>query len=99
MYKLETALHVGSQIWMSHGDTITVLPDNFKVIASTDDVRAAAYHVEGEQTWGVQFHPEVFHSTDGTKLLDNFLNICGCAKDWTPASFTDRLIQQYGRNR
>ena len=51
-----------------------------KVIASTDDVRAAAYHVEGEQTWGVQFHPEVFHSTDGTKLLDNFLNICGCAK-------------------
>ena len=62
------------------GIPITVLPDNFKVIASTDDVRAAAYHVEGEKTWGVQFHPEVFHSTDGTKLLDNFLNICGCAK-------------------
>ena len=65
---------------MSHGDTITVLPENFKVIASTDDVKAAAYHVEGEQTWGVQFHPEVFHSTDGTKLLNNFLNICGCQR-------------------
>ena len=68
--ELLKGIHVGSQIWMSHGDTITVLPDNFKVIASTDDVRAAAYHVEGEQTWGVQFHPEVFHSTDGTKLLN-----------------------------
>ena len=85
---------MGSQIWMSHGDTITVLPDNFKVIASTDDVRAAAYHVEGEQTWGVQFHPEVFHSTDGTKLLDNFLNICGCAKDWTPASFIESTVAE-----
>ena len=50
--ELLKGIHVGSQIWMSHGDTITVLPDNFKVIASTDDVRAAAYHVEGEQTWG-----------------------------------------------
>ena len=84
----------GSQIWMSHGDTITVLPENFKVIASTDDVKAAAYHVEGEQTWGVQFHPEVFHSTDGTKLLDNFLNICGCAKDWTPASFIESTVAE-----
>ena len=88
--ELLKGINVGSQIWMSHGDTITVLPENFKVIASTDDVKAAAYHVEGEQTWGVQFHPEVFHSTDGTKLLNNFLNICGCAKDWTPASFIDR---------
>ena len=92
--ELLKGIHVGSQIWMSHGDTITVLPDNFKVIASTDDVRAAAYHVEGEQTWGVQFHPEVFHSTDGTKLLDNFLNICGCAKDWTPASFIESTVAE-----
>ena len=86
--------NVGSQIWMSHGDTITVLPENFKVIASTDDVKAASYHVEGEQTWGVQFHPEVFHSTDGTKLLNNFLNICGCAKDWTPASFIESTVAE-----
>ena len=79
--KLLKGINVGSQIWMSHGETITVLPENFKVIASTDDVKAAAYHVEGEQTWGVQFHPEVFHSTDGTKLLNNFLNICGSKWD------------------
>ena len=92
--ELLKGIHVGSQIWMSHGDTITVLPDKFKVIASTDDVRAAAYHVEGEKTWGVQFHPEVFHSTDGTKLLDNFLNICGCAKDWTPASFIESTVAE-----
>lgn len=57
----------GTQVWMSHGDTITRLPETFRVIASTDDVEAAAFHIEGEQTWGVQFHPEVFHSTDGTK--------------------------------
>ena len=85
---------VGSQIWMSHGDTITALPENFKIIASTDDVQAAAYHVEGEPTWGVQFHPEVFHTKDGTKLLDNFLNICGCAKDWTPASFIESTVKE-----
>ena len=84
----------GSQIWMSHGDTITQLPDNFKIIASTNDVQNAAYHIEGEQTWGVQFHPEVFHTTDGTKLLDNFLNICGCAKDWTPASFIESTVAE-----
>ena len=84
----------GSQIWMSHGDTITQLPDNFKIIASTNDVQNAAYHIEGENTWGVQFHPEVFHSTDGTKLLDNFLNICGCAKDWTPASFIESTVAE-----
>ena len=84
----------GSQIWMSHGDTITQLPDSFKIIASTNDVQNAAYHIEGENTWGVQFHPEVFHSTDGTKLLDNFLNICGCAKDWTPASFIESTVAE-----
>lgn len=87
-------INSGSQIWMSHGDTITVLPEHFQVIASTDDVKAAAYRVEGEPTWGVQFHPEVFHSTDGTKLLDNFLDICGCAKDWTPASFIESTVAE-----
>ncbi|RRD63153.1 glutamine-hydrolyzing GMP synthase [Tannerella forsythia] len=84
----------GTQVWMSHGDTITRLPETFRVIASTDDVEAAAFHIEGEQTWGVQFHPEVFHSTDGTKLLDNFLNICGCKKNWTPASFIESTVQE-----
>ena len=85
-------IHIGSQVWMSHGDTITVLPESFRIIASTDDVKAAAYHIDGEQTWGVQFHPEVFHTKDGTTLLDNFLSICGCTKNWTPASFIESTV-------
>ena len=89
---LLNGIEAGSQVWMSHGDTITVLPSSFKIVASTNDVPAAAYHIEGEQTWGVQFHPEVFHTTDGTKILDNFLSICGCAKDWTPASFIESTV-------
>lgn len=84
----------GSQVWMSHGDTITVLPSNFDIIASTEDVKAAAYKIQGEQTWGVQFHPEVFHTVDGTRLLNNFLNICGCKKDWTPASFIESTVAE-----
>jgi GMP synthase (glutamine-hydrolysing) len=82
----------GTQVWMSHGDTITTLPDNFKVIASTSDVEAAAYKVGGETTWAVQFHPEVFHTTDGTHLLSNFLNICKMKRDWSPASFIDTTV-------
>ncbi len=84
----------GSQIWMSHGDTITRIPGNFKKIASTKDVDLAAYRVEGEPTWGVQFHPEVFHSLDGTKLLSNFLDICGATRDWSPASFVETTVQE-----
>lgn len=84
----------GTQIWMSHGDTITSMPDNFQIIASTGDVKAAAYKIDGEQTWGVQFHPEVFHTTDGTKLLNNFLNICGVSKDWSPVSFLESTVAE-----
>ena len=87
-------INPGSQIWMSHGDTITSLPDTFEVIASTADVRVAAYRVKGEKTWGVQFHPEVYHSLDGTLLLDNFLRICGCKRDWSPASFIESTVTQ-----
>jgi GMP synthase (glutamine-hydrolysing) len=79
----------GAQVWMSHGDTITRLPADFQIIAGTDDVDVAAFQIDGEPTWGVQFHPEVFHTENGIKLLDNFLDICGCAKDWTPASFIE----------
>ena len=86
-------IKAGTQVWMSHGDTITVLPELFKAIASTDDVKTAAFNIEGEKTWGVQFHPEVFHTEDGIKLLDNFLSICGCAKDWTPASFIESTVE------
>jgi GMP synthase (glutamine-hydrolysing) len=81
-----------SQVWMSHGDTITSVPSGFEVIATTDDVEAAAYKVNGEPTWGVQFHPEVFHTEDGMLILDNFLDICGMRKNWTPASFIESAV-------
>lgn len=84
-----------TQVWMSHGDTITRLPENYRIIGSTENVRAAAYHIEGEQTWGIQFHPEVYHSTDGTQLLSNFvLGICGCDGSWSPASFIDSTVAE-----
>jgi GMP synthase (glutamine-hydrolysing) len=92
--RLLQGIQPGAQIWMSHGDSITALPESFKIIASTDDVKAAAYKVDGEDTWGVQFHPEVYHTTDGTRLLDNFLTICGCSKDWTPASFIEDTVAE-----
>lgn len=84
-----------SQVWMSHGDTITQLPDHFKVVATTHDIPVAAYRVVGESTWGIQFHPEVTHSADGIKLLENFaLKICGCSASWTPASFVENTIKE-----
>jgi len=87
-------INSGSQIWMSHGDSITKIPANFKKIASSDDLELAAFHIEGEKTWGVQFHPEVFHTLDGMLLLENFLNICGCKRDWSPASFIETTVAQ-----
>ena len=83
----------GSQVWMSHGDTITSLPSNFNVLCSTDDVEYAGYAIENESTWAIQFHPEVYHSTDGKQLLENFvIGLCGCKGDWTPQSFADETI-------
>lgn len=82
-----------SQVWMSHGDTISKLPENAEVIASTADVEYAAYHFKSEPTYAVQFHPEVFHTAEGSKILANFaLGICGCAGDWTPASFIESTV-------
>ncbi|MGV3510107.1 MAG: glutamine-hydrolyzing GMP synthase [Sphingobacteriaceae bacterium] len=82
-----------SQVWMSHGDTIAEIPAGFEVIASTDTVRVAAYQINGSKTYGIQFHPEVTHSTDGKQLLENFLvDICGCSQDWTPDSFIETTI-------
>lgn len=84
-----------SQVWMSHGDTITQLPENFNIISSTEDVACAAYKIEGETTYGIQFHPEVYHSTQGTELLKNFaVGICGCSQDWTSDSFVDATVAQ-----
>jgi GMP synthase (glutamine-hydrolysing) len=85
-------IKAGTQVWMSHGDTITRLPDSFRILASTDDVEAASFKIADEPTWGVQFHPEVYHTEEGVKMLDNFLTICGCAKDWTPASFIETTV-------
>lgn len=83
-----------TQVWMSHGDTITSVPVSYRLIAGTEDVRVAAFRVEGERTWGIQFHPEVYHSTDGTQLLRNFVvGICGCAQTWTPESFVEATVR------
>lgn len=82
-----------SQVWMSHGDTITAIPESFKVIASTDKVKIAAYQICDEKVWGVQFHPEVFHSTEGTKMLENFIvGVCGAKQDWSASSFIETTV-------
>lgn len=83
----------GTQVWMSHSDTIKKMPDNARNLASTADVENAAYKIEGESTYAIQFHPEVYHSTDGKKILENFLvNIAGVAQTWTPDNFVDMTV-------
>jgi GMP synthase (glutamine-hydrolysing) len=83
----------GSQVWMSHSDTIKHLPAHAKLIGSTADVKNAAYKIEGETTYAIQFHPEVYHSTDGTQMLKNFLvDIAGVQQDWTPDSFVQETV-------
>lgn len=83
----------GSQVWMSHSDTIQQLPDNAVHLASTEDVKNAAYRIDGEHTFAIQFHPEVYHSTDGKKLLENFLvHIAQINPDWTPDSFVEETV-------
>ena len=84
-----------SQVWMSHGDTIKNIPESFQVIASTEDVEMAGYRIKGEETYGIQFHPEVYHSTGGPQLLKNFVvEICKCAQSWTPDSFAEKTVQE-----
>ena len=84
-----------TQVWMSHGDTISKLPEGAEVIASTADVENAAYQFKDEPTYAVQFHPEVYHTTEGAKILANFaLNICGCKGDWTPDSFIETTVAE-----
>jgi len=88
-----------TQVWMSHSDTIIDMPDNYKVIASTEDVVNAAYKIEGEETYAIQFHPEVYHTTDGKQLLENFLvNIAGVKQDWTPDSFVETTVEAIREN-
>ena len=84
-----------NQVWMSHGDTIAHLPEGARVIASTEDVVNAAYRIDGEETYAVQFHPEVSHSLEGSKMIENFAKrICGCKGDWTPSSFVDNIVEE-----
>jgi GMP synthase (glutamine-hydrolysing) len=94
-YDLLKEMTIGNQVWMSHGDTIARLPENFVNIASTEDVSYAAFKVVGENTYGIQFHPEVTHSDEGKTLLRNFVvHICGCAQDWTPDIFVETTVEQ-----
>ncbi len=88
-------IHLHTQVWMSHGDTIVRLPKNYKVIASTEDVNYAAFKIDDESSWGIQFHPEVYHTTEGKQLLENFVvDICNCKQDWTPDSFVDTTVKE-----
>jgi len=84
----------GTQVWMSHGDTIVRIPADYRITGSTGDVEVAAFRVSGEETWGIQFHPEVYHTAEGTRMLGNFVKgICGCRGDWTPESFVEMTVR------
>ncbi|MBO5205532.1 MAG: glutamine-hydrolyzing GMP synthase [Prevotella sp.] len=98
-YDAENPLFKGfepnSQVWMSHGDTITAIPEDCRVIASTDNVRHAAYASTKNPLWAVQFHPEVYHTLQGTQLLRNFVvDICGSRQEWSPASFVESTVEE-----
>ena len=93
-----------SQVWMSHGDTITAIPSGFEVIGSTKDVKNAAFASTKQPVWAVQFHPEVFHTLQGKTLLHNFVvNICGSKQEWSAVSFVDTTVaelkEQVGNDR
>jgi GMP synthase (glutamine-hydrolysing) len=91
--KLMKGMTTGCQVWMSHGDTILNLPKNFNIIASTSDVAVAGFQAGEAPIFGIQFHPEVYHSTEGMTLLRNFVvDICGCEQSWTPAAFAGTSI-------
>lgn len=97
----------GSQVWMSHSDTIRHLPDGFKLLARTETIPVAAFKADGyakHDIYAIQFHPEVTHSTDGRQILKNFVvDVCGCTQDWTPAAFihetVERIRAQVGNNK
>lgn len=87
-------LTLNTQVWMSHGDTIMSLPSGFEVISSTADIEVGAFSVQGENTFGLQFHPEVYHTTEGSVILKNFvIEICGCSGNWTAESFIESTVK------
>lgn len=94
---LLSTINEGSQVWMSHSDSVKELPQGFTLIARTESIPVAAYKASPDfakfPVYGIQFHPEVTHSTDGRQLLKNFIvDICGCEQDWTPASFVAETV-------
>ncbi|PCJ64389.1 MAG: glutamine-hydrolyzing GMP synthase [Bacteroidetes bacterium] len=94
--KLLEGISDGSQVWMSHGDTIQTMPNGTEVLAKTDSIPVAAYRFTHKEVYAVQFHPEVSHSLDGLQLLGNFTKkICGCTGDWTPAHFVTESVDFY----
>lgn len=91
--ELLNEISLDSQVWMSHADTIEKVPDTFEIIASTPSVKVAAFQMKGTSIYGIQFHPEVTHTTEGKNLLRNFVvNICNCEQDWTPDQFVESTI-------
>jgi GMP synthase (glutamine-hydrolysing) len=92
-FELLKEMSFDSQVWMSHGDTISSLPRDYLRIASTESIENAAFAIEGEDTYGIQFHPEVTHTLEGKTLLRNFVvHICGCRQDWTPDIFVETTV-------
>jgi GMP synthase (glutamine-hydrolysing) len=88
-------ISLDTQVWMSHGDTIERVPEAFEIIASTPSVKVAAYQVKNEPIYGIQFHPEVTHTTEGKNLLRNFVvHICHCSQDWTPDQFIETTVAE-----
>ena len=93
--KLMFGLQPRSQVWMSHGDSIVKLPPDATVTASTKSIEIAAFTIRNKDIYGIQFHPEVYHTEEGTKILSNFiLNICGCRQNWTPLSFIETKVKE-----
>ena len=83
-----------TQVWMSHADTIAKIPESYKIIASTSDVKIGAFKIEGEESYGIQFHPEVYHTTEGLQMIKNYVvGICGCRQNWTPDSFIESTVR------
>ena len=88
-------ISINTQVWMSHGDTIAKIPGDFNITASTANVKIGAYKINNEETYGIQFHPEVYHTTQGKEILKNFVvDICGCKQSWTPASFVQSTVDE-----
>ncbi len=91
--RLLDGVPANSQVWMSHGDSIKTLPDNFELIAETDSIPVAAFKIKDKDIYGLQFHPEVTHSTEGLSIIKNFIvNICECGQSWSPSHLVDSIV-------